>query len=161
MASFREFPVKSLPECLRMDLRRKKMWIPPEVQMRIMYYTEIAETRDNKNQVMKIICQVPNSEVFQMPQSLWNGFRFPTFIRTACCRPLQNEASCHWCGKFYAEMLSIGISAELNRPNPNLDRLFSEASWVAIELYLHKTHRSNTEGWLCQTHARPAHLNTA
>ena len=100
MASLRECPVKSLPKCLLLDLRRKGIWVPPELQMRIMYYKEIAETRDKKKQVTEIIRQVPNCDVFHMPQSVWDGYWNPTCIRTAGCRPIKMKPLVTGAGNF-------------------------------------------------------------
>ena len=161
MASIRESPVNTLPKCLLMHLRRKGIWVPPELQMKIMYLKEVAETRDKKKQVTEIIRQVPICDVFHLPQSVWDGYWLPTCIRTASCRPIQNEASCHWCKKMFSQMLSTGMRAELTRETPNLDRLFNEAGWLTMELYRRQTHRTSTGLMLCQTLQRPAHLDTA
>ena len=66
-----------------LDLRRKGIRVPPELQMKIIYLKEIAETRDNKRQVTEIMRQVPMCDVFQMPQSVWDGEWSTTCIRTA------------------------------------------------------------------------------
>ena len=158
MASSREYPLKTLPKCLLMDLRRKGIWVPPELQMTIMYLKEVAETRDKKKQVTEIIRQVPVCDVFHIPQSLWDSYWIPTCIRTAGCQPIQNEASCHWCKKFFSQMLSIGMRAEMTRETPNLHRLYNQTGWLTMELYRHKTNRTSTGLMLCQTIQRPAHL---
>ena len=46
-------PWKKLPTVLLLDLRRKNIWVPPEVQMRIMWYKERMEMEEMKEAVME------------------------------------------------------------------------------------------------------------
>lgn len=160
MVSFREFPVKSLPECLLLDLRRRDIRVPPEIQMRIMFYKEVAEARDKKDQAMTIIARLPMCTVFAMPQSVWNKPWLTTGIRLTHCRQMANPSRCHWCRKVFAEMLTIGMRAELGRPTPNLDRLYNESGWMSMELYRQRTSKTRTGEWLCHTYQRPQEMDT-
>ena len=50
-------PWKKLPTVLLLDLRRKNIWVPPEVQMRIMWYKERMEMEEMKEAVMEEVKQ--------------------------------------------------------------------------------------------------------
>ena len=161
MVSFRELPVKSLPTCLLLDLRRKNLRVPQEIQMTIMWYKEIAEAREKKDLAMQKIANLPMCRQFHMPQNSGEKEWRSSHKRVSSLRRMAKLSKCHWCTKFYKEMLPIGVRAELSRPNPNLDRLFTESGWMAMELYRHRTIRESTGTRLCHLNRRSATVNTA
>ena len=132
--SFDEMPHKALPTCLLLDLRRKGLWVPPEIQMKIMYYKEIAETREVKDWTLREIATASICQFFEMPHFCGDKDWRSSHHRVNNLRAT-DETNCHWCGKFYKEMLGIGMRAQLARPVPNLDLLDDECSWLVAELY--------------------------
>ena len=161
MVSYRELPVKTLPTCLLLDLHRKNIRVPPEIQMIIMYFKEIAETRDRKEAVHFGIRTIPLCNQFHVPQKAGEKEWKSSHKRVAGCRQNASHTQCHWCLKFYKEMLTIGMRAELSRPVPNLDRLFAEGGWMAMELYRHRTIKESVGTRLCHLNRRSAAVNTA
>ena len=160
MVSYRELPVKTLPTCLLLDLRRKKIRVPPEIQMIIMYYKEIAETRDRKEAVHFTIRNIPLCAKFHFPQHSGEKDWRSSHKRVSGCRQNAAHTKCHWCLKFYKEMLPMGVRAEMSRPVPNLDRMFAEGGWVAMELYRHRTVKESVGTRLCHLNRRSAAVNT-
>lgn len=69
MVSYRELPVKTLPKCLLLDLRRKNIRVPQEMQMTIMWYKEISEAREKKDLALQKIMKLPMCRQFHMPQT--------------------------------------------------------------------------------------------
>ena len=135
--SFRDMSKKSLPECLRLDLRRKGLWVPPEIQMKIMYFKEIAETRELKDWTMREIATASVCHYFEFTHFCGDNDWKSSHRRVNNLRAT-NDTNCHWCGKFYRELLGIGMRAQLARPVPNLDLLDDECSWLVAELYQHR-----------------------
>ena len=160
MVSYRELPVKTLPTCLLLDLRRKNIRVPQEIQMIIMWYKEIAETRDRKEAVHFRILNIPQCHMFLVPQHAEKDWK-SSHRRVSGCRQNATHTQCHWCLKFYKEMLTIGMRAELSRPVPNLDRLFAEGGWMGMELYRHRTIKESVGTRLCHVNRRSATVNTA
>ena len=132
--SFDEMPQKALPTCLLLDLRRKGLRVPPEIQMKIMYFKEIAETREMKDWAMREIATASVCQFFQFTHFCGDNDWKSSHRRVNNLR-MTNETNCHWCGKFYRELLGIGMRAQLARPVPNLDLLDDECSWLVAELY--------------------------
>ena len=160
MVSYRELPVKTLPKCLLLDLRRKNIRVPPEIQMTIMWYKEVTEAREKKDLAVQKIKNLPMCRQFLMPQTTGEKEWKSSHKRVNALRKIANPSRCHWCTKFYREMLPMGVRAEMSRPNPNLDRLFNEGGWMAMELYRHRTIRESTGTQLCHTNRRSAEVNT-
>ena len=132
--SFDEMPKKALPECLRLDLRRKGIRVPQEIQMRIMYWKEIAETREMKDWTMREIATASVCHFFEFAHFCGDNDWKSSHKRVNNLR-VTNDTNCHWCGKFYKELLGIGMRAQMARPVPNLDLLDDECSWLVAELY--------------------------
>ena len=131
MVSYRELPVKTLPMSLLLDLRRKNIRVPQEIQMKIIWYTEVSEAREKKDLALQKIAKLPMCRVFHMPQTTGEKEWKTSHKRVTALRNVANPSRCHWCMKFYKEMLPMGVRAEMARPNPNLDRLFNESGWMA------------------------------
>ena len=161
MVSYRELPVKTLPKCLLLDLRRKNIRVPPEIQMIIMWYKEVAEAREKKDLVHQRILNIPVCRQFLMPQHSGEKEWKSSHKRVTALRQNALHTQCHWCVKFYKEMLPMGVRAELSRPHPNLDRMFTEGGWMAMELYRHRTIKESTGTRLCHLNRRSATVNTA
>ena len=68
MESFRELPVKTIPNILLLDLRRRDIRVPQEIQMLIMFYKEIAETRNKMAGVVIEFSVLPKCSRFLLPQ---------------------------------------------------------------------------------------------
>ena len=132
--SFDEMPQKALPTCLLLDLHRKGLRVPPELQMKIMYYKEIAETREHKDWAMREIATASVCQFFKFTHFCGDNDWKSSHRRVNNLR-YTNETNCHWCSKFYKELLGIGMRAQLARPVPNLDLLDDECSWLVAELY--------------------------
>ena len=132
--SFDEMPQKTLPTCLLLDLRRKGLRVPPEIQMKIMYFKEIAETREMKDWAMREIATASVCQFFQFTHFCGDNDWKSSHRRVNNLRATF-ETNCHWCGKFYRELLGIGMRAQMARPVPNLDLLDDECSWLVAELY--------------------------
>ena len=132
--SFDEMPKKTLPTCLLLDLRRRGLRVPQEIQMRIMYWKEIAENREWKDWAMREIATASVCQFFEMTHFCGDNDWKSSHRRVNNLR-MTNETNCHWCGKFYRELLGIGMRAQLARPVPNLDLLDDECSWLVAELY--------------------------
>ena len=130
-----EMPMKTLPTCLLLDLRRKGIRVPPELQIRIMYFKEMTETREAKEQVMLEIKELTMCHRLQMPQYCGEKAWKSSYQRVLNWRTTETVQICHWCSKFYQELLSIGARAQMSRPVPHLGRLFDECSWLVMELY--------------------------
>ena len=132
--SFDEMPKKTLPTCLLLDLRRRGLRVPQEIQMRIMYWKEIAENREWKDWAMREIATASVCQFFEMMHFCGDKDWKSSHHRVNNLRET-NETNCHWCGKVFKEMLGIGMRAQLARPVPNLDLLDDECSWLVAELY--------------------------
>ena len=131
--SLKEMPVKKLPTILLLDLRRRGIYVPPEIQRRIMWFKEMTELREAKEQVCRKIEQLELCGRLQMPltcgEKEWKGF----FHQIPSQR--EPEHDCYWCNRAFRELLSIGARAQVNRPVPNLRRLYNECSWLAMFIY--------------------------
>ena len=112
MVSYRELPVKTLPTSLLLDLRRKNIRVPPEIQMTIMWYKEIAEAREKKDLAIQKIVNLPMCRQFHMPQTTGEQEWKSSHKRVSALRRVAKLSRCHWCTKFYREMLPIGVRAE-------------------------------------------------
>ena len=161
MVSYRELPVKTLPACLLLDLHRKKIRVPQEIQMMIMWYKEVAEAREKKDMALRTILNIPVCRKFHMPQHAGEQTWRSSHKRVSALRKNSLLTKCHWCTKFYREMLPMGVRAELSRPHPNLDRMFTEGGWMAMELYRHRTVKESTGTRLCHLNRRSVTVNTA
>lgn len=160
MASYREYPIKSLPKSLLLDLHRRNIRVPQEIQMKIIYYKEVAEARDKKDPAMELIAKLPMCRQFHLPQSTGEKEWKTCAVRVTGLRKMANPSRCHWCLKFYREMLPMGVRSEMSRPSPNLERLYNESGWMAMELYRHRTPKEKTGTQLCHTHRRPREVDT-
>ena len=150
MASFRDFPVKSLPKCLLLDLRRRGIRVPPEVQMRIMCYKEIAETRRKKVAVGIEISVLPMCSRFECPRNpgLANEWR------QVAIKPRRNrqlDSTCHHCKRHFEHSLSIDMMAEVSNQTVNLDRFYNACMAFVIELYRYQTPVTSVGEQICNT----------
>ena len=133
MVPVREMPKKSLPISLLLDLRRRGIRVPVELQMYIMYLKEVTEIRETKDWAMMQIRGSTVCSMFMMAHYC-GEYQWRSLHKRVQNLRLEPTA-CHWCQKVRCELLSIGMRAELSRPVPNLDRLYNEGGWVAEELY--------------------------
>ena len=128
-------PNKPLPISLLIDLRRRGIRVPQEIQMRIMLYKELAETREWKEAVMEEIRELVLCPHWQFPmlcgQKEWKIF----YQRPLNPREPIPDPFCHWCSKVYRELLPMGARAEVARPTPNTQRMYNECSWLAMQIY--------------------------
>ena len=158
MASLREFPVKSLPKCLLLDLRRRGIRVPQEVQMRIMYFKEIAETRRKKTAVGIEISVLPMCGRFEFARTpgLSNEWR------QVAIKPRNRRLNtpCHHCKRHFEHALSIDMMAEVSNQTPNLDRLYNACMAYVIELYRYQSPVRNVGDQICHTGARPSNMNS-
>ena len=99
-----------------------------------MYWKEIAENREWKDWAMREIATASVCQFFEMTHFCGDNDWKSSHRRVNNLR-MTNETNCHWCGKFYRELLGIGMRAQLARPVPNLDLLDDECSWLVAELY--------------------------
>ena len=135
MVLSKEMPWKTLPKILLLDLRRKGIHVPPEIQIRIMYFKERQEIREGKEAVMREIRDLQLCHRLQMPQYCGQQEWKSAYERPKNEREPEPVPFCHWCSKVFRELLPIGARAELCRPVPHLGRLYAECSWLAMELY--------------------------
>ena len=140
-------PQKCLPFSLLLDLRRRGIRVPMEIQMLIMYFKEVQENRDIKDWAMMQVCGSTVCSMFLMPHYC-GEYHWRTRHKRVQNQRLE-PMYCHWCQKVRSELLSIGMRAELSRPVPNLDRLYHEGRWVAEEIY-----RQRSKGEPVGTHLR-------
>lgn len=133
--SFKEMPNKSLPPVLLVDLRRRGIRVPLEIQMRILYYKEVSETRDRKEALLVEIRELELCTRWQFPvfcgQNEWKS----CYERPQNPRVPIPDPPCHWCTKVYRELLPMGFRGEVRRPQPNIQRMYNECSWMAMEFY--------------------------
>ena len=125
-----------------------------------MYYKEVSEAREKKDLFLQKIAKIPMCRVFCLPQNTGEKEWKTSHKRVTGLQKVANPSRCHWCVKFYKEMLPMGVRAEMARPNPNLDRLFNESGWMAMELYRHRTPQQSTGTQLCHTHRRSGEVRT-
>ena len=133
--SVKDMPWKKLPTVLLLDLRRKSIWIPPEVQIRIMWYKERMEMKEMKEAVIEEIKELHVCPRLRMAKKCGKKPWKTVFQRPKSDREPEQVPSCHWCSKVYRELLPIGARAEVSRPQPNLARLYNECSWLAMQIY--------------------------
>ena len=156
--SFREMPKKSLPAILLMDLRRQNIRVPTEIQMRIMYYKDIAETRDTKENVMKELADLPMCNKMQRPRTLGKAGHFTQFV--VRLRPKEFiDTPCHHCNRVYNHHMSLDMMAEAIRRNPNMDRFYNACADFCIQWYRDISKLPVGEQ-LCHVVPRPAELDT-
>ena len=137
MESFRELPVKTIPIILLLDLRRRHIRVPQEIQMLIMFYKEIAETRNKMAGVVIEFSVLPKCSRFLLPQHLGIGNKWKrVVVRT---NPHQLQEACHHCSRYYEHLLSVDIMAEASNRKINLDRLFNACAARAIMMYRENT----------------------
>ena len=158
MVPVREMPKKSLPFSLLLDLRRRGIRVPMEIQMRIMYLKEVVENRDIKDWAMMQIRGTTVCGVFKMAHDCGEyGWR-SRHRRVQNLRMASLNIACHWCNKCLREMLTIGMRAQLSRPDPDLNQLHSEACWLAEEIYRQRSVGEPVGTHLRQVNRRgPAH----
>ena len=159
MASFREFPVKPLPTYLLMDLRRRGIRVPPEVQMRIMFYSEIAETRRKMKGVAIELNFLSTCRRFGWTRKPSLTKRWRQVVLKS--RPYKSaNTPCHHCKRHFEHALSVDMMAEVSRPNPNLDRVFNACMAFSMNVYHSRTNVVNFGERVAQTRRRPAHMDT-
>ena len=112
MDSFRELPIKTIPFILLLDLRRRNIRVRQELQMRIMFFTAIAETRDKIQCIVREFINLNKCSRCLLPYYVWNQLP-PTLLQ------------CNYCSLYYEHLLSIDILAESNNRHTHLDRLFN------------------------------------
>ena len=158
--SFKDVPWKKLPTVLLLDLQRKGIFVPPEVQVRIMYFKECMEIKERKEEVMEEIKKLELCPRVLMQKDCgekeWKVF----FDQPPSMREPEPVPFCHWCQKVYRELLPIGARAEVCRPVPNLDRMYRECSWLAMQLYHEGMTREPLGMQLRNGNRRPAELNS-
>ena len=158
MSSFREMPKKSLPTVMLLDLRRRNIHVPTEIQMRIMYYKEIAETRDEKKKVMKELTDLPMCQLFQRPRTLGKAGHFTQFV--VRLQPKQFlDTPCHHCNRMFNHKISLDMMAESIRREPNLDRFYNACADFAVQWYRDISKKPIGEK-LCHVAARPMDMDT-
>ena len=118
MVPVREMPKKSLPFSLLLDLRRRGIRVPMEIQVRIMYLKEVAENRDIKDWAMMQIRGTTVCGVFKMAHDCGEyGWR-TRHQRVQNLRMASQNIACHWCNKCLREMLTIGMRAQTSGNQP-------------------------------------------
>ena len=94
---FREMPNKPLPISLLIDLRRRGIRVPREIQMRIMMYKERIEMEEMKEAVLEEIGELVLCPHWQFPilcgQKEWKSF----YQRPLNPRKPIPDPFCHWC----------------------------------------------------------------
>jgi len=126
--------------------------------MRIMYFKEIAETRDEKDKVMKELTALPMCNLMQRPRTLGKSGHFTQFV--VRMHPKQfMETPCHHCNRVFNHQISLEMMAEAIRQEPNLDRLYNACAEFAIQWYRDISQLPVGEK-LCHVTSRPAELDT-
>ena len=132
---FREMPNKPLPISLLIDLRRRGIRVPQEIQMRIMWYKERMEMEEMKEAVMEEVKDLIVCPRLRLAKYCGKKPWKSVFERPKSDREVEQVPPCHWCSKVFLELLPIGARAEVSRPQPNLTHLYNECSWLAMHIY--------------------------
>jgi len=158
MSTFSEMPKKSLPTCMLLDLRRQNIHVPTEIQMRIMYFKEIAETRDQKKKVMKELAELPMCGLMQRPRTLGKAGHFNQFVARLPPKQFLNTP-CHHCNRVFNHQISLDMMAEGIRQEPNLDRFYNACAEFAVQWYRDISKKPIGEK-MCHVVARPTEMDT-
>ena len=125
---------KTVPTISLLDLGRRGLCVPPEIQMLIMLYKEIAEMRHKMTAILIEDSILLMCKKLIIPQNLrlageWKQVAFQNYL---VCRI---NSSCHNCKRYFEHALSIDMMAEGSNRMVNLDRLYSACAQFTIRWY--------------------------